>query len=650
MRWIVRAIVGIVLPMQLAAQTLDIAAPPAWVEDVALPDASQAAMVALRARASGGVLAHLVDSQIIWEGEERLVHYRLVQEVTDRAGLETAATVQHEFDPAYETLTLTRLDVIRDGDRIGYRDAVTPDIVRRETRLEDGILDGTLTAIVQVPGLRVGDIVDYSFVRRERPVFKGSERAVFVALEFDEPSLLTRHVGNWPADWPFVLGDLPDRVKHDVDAGTEVVRHIFTRAGNVPPRFEDRTPADADVYAEVQYGTSRDWGEALGELAAFYRSERDIPAAWADRVAEIGRRHAAPGARAIAALRLVQDEIRYVGIEIGAGGYFARDPAVVVAQTYGDCKDKALLLRTILRRLGIAAEVALTDLDQGYDLPNMLPSVGAFDHMIVRAEIEGQVHWMDPTLSHQGGSIDVAVAPDYGYALALGGTPAGRGELRLEPIWLTRAMAWGSSTTERFQFTPLGVLLNVSSRMTGAAADSRRYDWATDARAEIDDGFLRFYEARYPGILRVAPLAVEDRRDGNEFLMEERYFLPMPAIIENRLNEDFVFGAEDFTRHLRDAVTGTRRAPLSIGREQISRHRIEVTGLPVGLSPPEAVSLANRAFSFGFVGQSRDDDRLTLEWTYHATARSVQPEHVPELIRHAETLADNVSFVWDIRP
>ena len=101
---------------------------------------------------------------------------------------------------------------------------------------------------------------------------------------------------------------------------------------------------------------------------------------------------------------------------------------------------------------------------------------------------------------------------------------------------------------------------------------------------------------------------------------------------------------------VRDAVTGTRRAPLSIGREQISRHRIEVTGLPVGLSPPEAVSLANRAFSFGFVGQSRDDDRLTLEWTYHATARSVQPEHVPELIRHAETLADNVSFVWDIRP
>lgn len=45
--------------------------------------------------------------------------------------------------------------------------------------------------------------------------------------------------------------------------------------------------------------------------------------------------HATPEARAFAALRLVQDELRYVSLSVGAGGYFARSPVEVIAARTG---------------------------------------------------------------------------------------------------------------------------------------------------------------------------------------------------------------------------------------------------------------------------------------------------------------------------
>src|SRR5690606_11790358 len=236
------------------------------------------------------------------------------------------------------------------------------------------------------------------------------------------------------------------------------------------------------------------------------------------------------------------DEIRYVGIEVGAGGYFARPPAQVVEQGFGDCKDKALLLQTVLDRLGIASIVALTDLDEGHALHRELPGIGAFDHMILRIDIGGERYWVDPTASHEGGRIDQAPPPDYGFALPLTGPE----QVRLDRIDLAGKPGWESSTVETYNFFLLGTTLNVRSEFGGTFANSRRYRWATEPHDEIGRGFLDYYERRYPGIRQVAPVTMSDDRDSNTVVMEERYIIPAPALFENGLREDFYFGAEDF--------------------------------------------------------------------------------------------------------
>src|ERR1700688_435864 len=48
-----------------------------------------------------------------------------------------------------------------------------------------------------------------------------------------------------------------------------------------------------------------------------------------------------------------QDDIRYVGIELGIGGHQPHPAAEVFANRYGDCKDKATLLSTMLKEVGV---------------------------------------------------------------------------------------------------------------------------------------------------------------------------------------------------------------------------------------------------------------------------------------------------------
>lgn len=642
MRFYLGVLLLIALPVGALARELLRADAPAWVEMAEIPEADPALIRASR----DGVFYPLVDTQITWDGETKLNYFRLVTQVIDRAGLERAATVSSDFDPAFETLTLTRLVVHRDGQTISYRDDLASEVFRRETRLEAGIIDGTLTAHLQVPGLRVGDIVDMAFLHESAPVLQGANRAAGSRLEFSVPVALTRHVAHWPADWPLHVADLPDRVEHSAEPMGATVRHEWRRAGHLPPPDEDMTPVEADPDAVLHYGAWSDWSPLSRVLSPYYLADYALPPDWEAKLDAIRADHADDIARASAALRLVQDQIRYVGIEVGAGGYFARPPMSVASQGFGDCKDKALLLRVLLNRLGIDAYPALTHLDKGYALTTAQPSVGAFDHMILRIDIDGQRYWVDPTGSHEGGTLDVATPPDYGYALALTGT----GRDGLEVIDVSKAAAWQSQTTESFRFTFVGAFLTVSTEYRGASANSRRYAWATEPHDEIGRGYLNFYARRYPGIRQVMPITFEDDRAANLVRMEEHYAIPKAALNENGLKEDFYFAAEDFGNYYPDYQSGPRVAPLTAGTSKKHRHIVEVSGAPINFNPPKDVRIENPAFAYSFSGKAPGEGKLRMEWEFETRARVVPAGDAAGVIRDARRIGDSTGFGWNLIP
>jgi transglutaminase-like putative cysteine protease len=635
------AAVGLTQAQALWAQELFTGPNPNWVEVLDIPEATPVT----REAATDGVLFLLSDEQVQWTDDEKQTYTRVATRVTDRIGLESAATLQFVYAPDYQSLILTRVAVIRGDQVIDHTETVKADILRRETRLDEGILDGNLTAVVQVPDLRVGDVIDYSVVRRSLPLIDGSNRTGEAVMEFDVPVVLSRVVVNWPESWPIYISGWPARVEFAQTPGEGTLRHVWTRNDHIPTPAEEAAPIGHTENVIIEYSAFPDWSGVAAAMSPHYLDSYPLGAEWDAKLRAIQAEHALDGDRVIAALRAVQDDLRYVSLSIGVGGLISRTPEEVTRSGYGDCKDKALLLRTMLDKMGIEAYVALTDLDEGHSLGDRKPSVWAFDHAIVKAVVDGSTYWMDPTASHEGGNIYSSVTPDYGFALPLSGAD----QQQLEPLIVPYGAIWSTNVDEAYRFGLLGAYLTVTTTHYGAAANSYRQRLGGSPPSRIASEYLDYYAGRYPGMRQLADLDVVDDRTYNQITVVEKYLIPITAI-SGRVQENFEFVAEDYASHLPDPGPNARVAELDMGELRTYYHRVSVVNAPIDFTVPEAISVYNEAFSYSVSGYAPGPGEMVLEWSYNQNLRFADPGIADQVMRDADVVGENSYFGWDLRP
>lgn len=82
----------------------------------------------------------------------------------------------------------------------------------------------------------------------------------------------------------------------------------------------------------------------------------------------------------------LQSDIRYVAIQIGVGGYQPHPAGDIFRARYGDCKDKATLLSTMLHEVGIESDYVVINTHRGVALPSV-PSPQSFNHVILAIEL-----------------------------------------------------------------------------------------------------------------------------------------------------------------------------------------------------------------------------------------------------------------------
>ncbi|HEX3323100.1 MAG TPA: DUF3857 domain-containing protein [Terriglobales bacterium] len=91
----------------------------------------------------------------------------------------------------------------------------------------------------------------------------------------------------------------------------------------------------------------------------------------------------------------VSTQFRYIGIAFGIGRYQPRSAAEVLANKYGDCKDKHTLLASLLQAAGISAYPALINTTRAMDQD--VPSPAQFDHLISVVPHGKGFFWLDTT-------------------------------------------------------------------------------------------------------------------------------------------------------------------------------------------------------------------------------------------------------------
>lgn len=93
----------------------------------------------------------------------------------------------------------------------------------------------------------------------------------------------------------------------------------------------------------------------------------------------------------------VRSQIRYVAVEVGIGGWKPHSAAEVFETRYGDCKDKATLLKAMLRAAGIESRLGTLYAHGGFPRRIDGPVLGNTNHAILVIDLPGRTIFADPT-------------------------------------------------------------------------------------------------------------------------------------------------------------------------------------------------------------------------------------------------------------
>jgi tetratricopeptide (TPR) repeat protein/transglutaminase-like putative cysteine protease len=145
----------------------------------------------------------------------------------------------------------------------------------------------------------------------------------------------------------------------------------------------------------VQLATFRSWGD-VGQWFRGLAAPQAVPTAEIQAKAReltAGAKTDSEKARAI--YDYVSTKFRYIGISLGIGRYQPHAAAEVLANDYGDCKDKHTLFAALLAAAGVKAYPALIGSEGKID-PDV-PSPGQFDHVITAVPQEKGYLFLDTT-------------------------------------------------------------------------------------------------------------------------------------------------------------------------------------------------------------------------------------------------------------
>jgi transglutaminase-like putative cysteine protease len=501
-------LLAITLPV--SAGEFDVRPAPAWVERV---DAETGIAVA-RQNVRWGIYDILSDHQVRASDSGEWQYFRTVRKVLSPSGVQNASELSLDFDPSYQRLVLHDIAILRGGKRINGLHADDIRVIDKEDDTDDRIYDGERTALIFLKDVRPGDIIDYSWsLSGANPLLDGKYNDEY-DLSTAVPTRRIRHRLLWPAGRPLQWrGADPAIAMNGAD-------QILTwELRDLPPlAVEDELPSWYEPWRSVQVTEFASWREVAAWADSMFRVDARSSAAVKELAGKLRAENATRGARINAAIRFVQDDIRYLGIEMGRNSHEPHQPWETLDARWGDCKDKTLLLVALLRELGLEAWPALVNTRLKNRLTEKLPSPFLFDHVIAQVVDGGKTYWIDGTISDQGGTLATIDTPGDGSALVVRpGTHA------LTPIVTNTGGATIVEQTYTTRDYAQPVALIVRTTLTGGDADSMRSDLASESLEDFARERINELAADQPKIEAEGLPRIDDDRAGNRIVITEKY-------------------------------------------------------------------------------------------------------------------------------
>src|SRR5271154_2110952 len=249
--------------------------------------------------------------------------------------------------------------------------------------------------VIHIPAPDPGNVVAYEIESEEHPYILQDMWSFQESIPVRE----ARYTLQLPSGWEYKAAWINFKELQPTPSGSNQWQWVVTDIKGI--RSEEYMPPERGIAAQMLVsflppgGSSKKGFENWAEMGRWEndltQGRRDPSPELKQKVAELTANSPSTFAKMTALANFVQQDIRYVAIELGIGGWQPHPARDVFAYRYGDCKDKATLMSAMLKEIGVESYYLSINTVRGGVSAQTPPQMYWFNHEVLGIRLPDDV-------------------------------------------------------------------------------------------------------------------------------------------------------------------------------------------------------------------------------------------------------------------
>ncbi len=328
---------------------------------------------------SAAILLESLDAQVERDGSGRRTH-RTVVHVLQQSAVNGSAERRFSWQPSRQDFVLDWVRVLRPDGTVISNAPSTDQTGDATASMQNPIYVDSRTRRISLSGVAANTIVDVQYTVIDKSPWREGDFLINWQFSPPGPMRVSQLRVSVPSDFSPRIDErnLTMRRRESTEAG----RTVYEWRAVQPPivRAEPFASDSNDVRMTVTVSAPHSWDSVTTWYHNLARDSYTLDAASAARADSVVRGATSRTDTLQRLHKWIAQDIRYVSVSLGLGGFQPRSPLDVLSTGYGDCKDKTTLFVAAARRWGIDARAVLLNLNGGRDSRPV--AINRFNHAI----------------------------------------------------------------------------------------------------------------------------------------------------------------------------------------------------------------------------------------------------------------------------
>ncbi|MFH1440466.1 MAG: DUF3857 domain-containing protein [Candidatus Omnitrophota bacterium] len=350
---------------------------------------------------AGALILHCDEQIEVLPADKEVDSLHYIIKILNERGKEDFSETHIEYDSTYEKVELEFARTIKPDGSVA--DVGSRHIRNVSKYLNFPLYSNVRVFIISFPEVSEGAVIEYKVKIYKNKLINKNDFVLHYSLQAQEPVIFANFVLSLPEGknlnikmvnekYNNFLANLAVSLKKE--NGKVIYNWQFKDIPQIIP--EPNMPPNVEVNPAMLFSTFKSWQDIYNWWWNLAKDKIKADEGIKIKVKELIQNEGAEEEKIKAIYNYCAQKIRYVAVEYGQAGYEPHKAEDIFTNKYGDCKDQAVLLVTMLKEAGVQAFLVLIPTKDYYNLNQKFPSV-MFNHCIAAVALDGKVVFMDPT-------------------------------------------------------------------------------------------------------------------------------------------------------------------------------------------------------------------------------------------------------------